>query len=157
MSEGELGFPFARELREQHDALRAVVRWFQAELGPEPAREPGRAAHARDFLCEFREQLVRHFRFEELNGFEGALGSDDPEVQAWARELVRQHHAFERELTGFLEQLELSPAGSSVPDPLLGELAAFFGALRRHDAEENALMLWISRGPLDIEREGRGP
>jgi hypothetical protein len=157
VSEGELGFPFARELREQHDALRTAVRWFQAELGAQRAREPGRAAHARDFVREFREQLVQHFRFEELNGFEGAFGSDDPEVQGWARELIRQHHAFERELSGLLEQLELCPAGAAVPGRLLGELAAFFGARRRHDAEENAFMLRISRGPLDFEREAGEP
>ena len=31
MAAPELKFPFARELQEQHDALRAAVRWFRAE------------------------------------------------------------------------------------------------------------------------------
>jgi hypothetical protein len=36
-------------------------------------------------------------------------------------------------------------------------MRSFFGALRRHDAEENALILWISQGPTDFVRHPEIP
>ncbi len=157
MSDAELKFPFARELEEQHDALRAAVRWFQSEL--EAGRAGGRDVRreAREFLLVFREQLVQHFRFEELNGFEGGFGSDDPELQRWTRELVRAHHEFEQRLVALLSRLEQAGAGPELPEPWLGELRVLLGDLRRHDAEENALLLWIARGPVDFAREHDPP
>lgn len=153
----ELEFPFSRELREQHDALRAAARWLQAEL--EQERAGGRAARgdARDSLRVFREQLVQHFRFEERNGFEGGVGSHDPEIQRWTLELVRQHHALEERLDALLSRPEESGSEPGITAPWLTELRAFFAALRRHDAEENALLLWISRGPTDFGRDLEGP
>lgn len=150
----ELKFPFARELREQHDALRAAVRWFRALAERSGSSESGRA-DAREFLRVFRDQLVQHFRFEELNGFEGGVGSHDAEIQRWIQELMRQHRAFEGRLDGLL--LRLKESGNDQWIPLLTELGAFFGDLRRHDAEEDALLLWISRGPTDFARDRGEP
>lgn len=154
MTAPELRFPFAHELQEQHDALRAAVRWFQAELDPGRPGGPAARGAAREFLRVFREQLIRHFRFEELNGFEGGVGSHDPEIQRWTQELIRQHHAFEERMSALEQRLEEAGEGQAVPEPLLAELGAFFSALRRHDAEENALLLWISQGPTDFARHG---
>ncbi len=157
MATAELKFPFARELQEQHDALRAAIRWFRAEAEQErPCGNAGRG-DPREFLRVFREQLSLHFRFEELNGFEGGVGSHDPEIQRWTQELIRQHRAFEVRLNALLLRLEESGDDPGIPAPLLSELGVFFGDLRRHDAEENALLLWISRGPADFERDLEGP
>ena len=155
MAAADLKFPFARELQEQHDALRTAVRWFRAEAERSHSSESGRV-DAGEFLRVFREQLVQHFRFEELNGFEGGVGSHDPEIQRWTQELIRQHRAFEERLDALLLRLE-GPNARKLSAALLTELGAFFGDLRRHDAEENALLLWISRGPADFARDLEGP
>lgn len=136
-------FPFAQELREQHDALRAVVRWFQAEIG---AGAPAARAEAREFLRVLSEQLAEHFRYEELAGLGGALDSRDPRLRIWAQELVRQHRAFEVRTGALRRQLEEAP-GEGLPAPLIAELGELFAGLRRHDAEENALLTWIAQRP----------
>ncbi len=105
------------------------------------------------FLRVFREQLVQHFRFEELNGFEGGFGSHDPEIQRWTLELIRQHHEFEARLSAILVRLQESASERGVPAAVLADLGAFFLDLRRHDAQENALLLWIARGPADFPRD----
>jgi hypothetical protein len=151
MPEREPSFPFAGELREQHDALRATLRWFQAELEGTPAGRLG-CAPASEFLRVFREQLVEHFRFEELSGFEGGASSPDSEIQNWTAELMRQHRALDERLQGLRRRLAEQDQQGAVPVPLRAELRAFFSALRRHDAEENALILWISQGPTDFVR-----
>jgi hypothetical protein len=148
----ELRFPFAGELREQHDALRTTMRWFQAELDRGEGERLG-CARASEFLRVFREQLVEHFRFEELSGFEGGVSSPDSEIQHWTAELMRQHQALEGRLRALLEHLGGVHADEALPAPLLAELRAFFSSLRRHDAEENALILWISQGPTDFVRQ----
>ncbi|NOT32320.1 MAG: hemerythrin domain-containing protein [Planctomycetes bacterium] len=153
----ELCFPFARELQEQHDALRAAVRWFQAEVEPAQPALAAERVNAREFLRVFREQLTQHFRFEELSGFEGGVGAHDPEIQRWTQELIRQHRAFEEHLDALSARLDATALDAGIPAVLLTELGAFFGALRRHDAEENALILWISRGPTDFARDTDGP
>lgn len=153
MDDAELKFPFARELEEQHDALRAAVRWYQSELETGIAEGRDGPREAREFLLVFREQLVQHFRFEELNGFEGGFGSDDPELRRWTQELVRQHHAFELRLVALLSRLDQVATSRELPEDWSAELRALLSDLRRHDAEENALMLWIARGPLDFARE----
>lgn len=149
MATADLKFPFARELREQHDALRTALRWFCAEA--EQGRPRGGAAGnaAFEILRVIRDQLIQHFRFEELNGFEGGLGSHEPEIQRRVQELVSQHRAFEARLDGCLDRLGRSGTEPAIPAPLLTDLAAFLVDLRRHDAEENALLLRISRGPID--------
>lgn len=150
MSDTELKFPFARELEEQHDAMRAAMRWLQAEVGPERKGPPCSPREARALLHPFREQLVLHFRFEERNGFQGGFASDDPEVQRWTQELVRQHHEFEQRLGALVGRLDRIGDGAKITDDWLVELQALLRALRRHDAEENAVLLWISRGPADF-------
>lgn len=157
MTTPELKFPFARELKEQHDALWATVRWFRSEVEQGRSSGPGEYVDEGAFLRVFREQLVQHFRFEELNGFEGGCGSHDPEIQRWTLEFIRQHHAFEERLDALLVRLEEPGSDGEIPAPLLTELGAFFGDLRRHDAEENALLLWVSRGPTDFARDIEGP
>lgn len=157
MTTPELEFPFARELQEQHDALRVAVRWFQAEVEREQPTRAGERAEAREFLRVFREQLTQHFRFEELSGFGGGVGAHDPELQRWIQELIRQHRAFEERLDALLARLDATGNDAEIPAALLMELGAFLGALRRHDAEENALLLWISRGPTDFARDTHGP
>jgi len=156
MATPELKFPFARELKEQHDALRATVRWFRSEV--EQGRSNGSGGPVGDaFLRLFHEQLVKHFRFEELHGFEGGSGSNDPEIQGWTLELFRQHHDLEERLGALIARLEESGSVREIPAPLLTELDAFFAALRQHDAEENALLSWISRGPADFARDTEEP
>ena len=146
MSDAEPKFPFARELEEQHDALRAAVRWFETELGSGRSEGRSGARAAREFLVPFREQLVGHFRFEERGGLASGFGSDDQGVRSWTQELVRQHHELEQRLDALLVHPG-QDGGSAGRDAWQAELLAFLGALRRHDAEENSLMLWISRGP----------
>ena len=156
MDSPEFRFPFASELREQHDALRTAIRWFQAEL----ARGPGErleCARAFQFLRMFREQLVEHFRFEELSGFEGGVSSPDSQIQALTQDLMRQHQGLEKDLLALLERLESMRAQEELPAPLLAWVRSFFSALRRHDAEENALILWISQGPTDFVRHPEIP
>ena len=157
MGDAELKFPFARELEEQHDALRAAMRWFDSELEADIAAGRDERRKAGEFLLVLREQLVQHFRFEELNGFEGGFGSDDPELRRWTQELVRQHHAFERRLDALLSPLEQSGPGPGLPEDWLVGLRALLADLRRHDAEENALMLWIGHGPVDFAHEPESP
>lgn len=139
----EPAFPFARELREQHDALRAVVRWFLAEAGRKPG---GRAQHARglELLRLLRDELHHHFRFEEQGAFQDGLSSGDRSIRAWTQELVRQHRGFEERLGALLCELERSPESGGVPAALLAKLATLLGALRRHDAEETALLRWVA-------------
>lgn len=141
----EPAFPFARELREQHDALRAVVRWFLAEAGRKPG---GPAQHARglELLRLFRDELHHHFRFEEQGAFQDGMSSRDRSIRGWTQELVRQHRDFEARLDALLGDLERSPAAGGVPAALLAKLANLLGALRRHDAEENALLRWVAGG-----------
>jgi hemerythrin HHE cation binding domain-containing protein len=131
-------FPFERELREQHDALRAFVRWLEAEL-----ERPG-ALDVLALLETFGVELARHFRFEEENGLADAFGSRVPEIRRWGAELVRQHVVLgERlcEIRRCAEAARANGAGRSL-DP---DIAEFCTALRRHDTEENAFLLWYSR------------
>jgi hypothetical protein len=152
MEAPELAFPFAGELHEQHAALRTAIRWLQAELASPDADRRTRA-RALEFLSVFREQLVQHFRFEELSGFDGGAFSSDSEIQGWTQELMRQHHALEAQLGTLIGRLEADAGAEQVHTELLAELGDFFRALRRHDAEENALILWITQGPTDFVRE----
>jgi hypothetical protein len=132
-------FPFERELREQHDALRAFVRWLEAELV-----RPG-SLDVLALLETFGAELARHFRFEEENGLTDAFGSHGPEIRRWSAELVGQHSVLEERLRAIRRSLEGAPAGVVVRPPL-AEIAEFCDALRRHDAEENAFLLCHMRG-----------
>lgn len=153
----DLNLPFGRELQEQHEALRASMQRIQSELGSGPSHERGGRGDLHECLPVFREQLIQHFRFEERNGFDGGFGLDDPEVERRMHELVLQHHEFEKRLGVFLQHLETAGAGARIPEALLADLGAFFGDLRRHDAEESALFLRIACGPKDFTRGFEGP
>ncbi len=145
----ELRFPFARELREQHDALRATARWLLAEI--ERAADPHEESFVHGPLRAFRYELGQHFGFEEKSGFEGAFGSPDSEVQRRCGELVRQHRQFERRLDAILVRLDaLQGLGQVLPPELRADLRCFFDDLRRHDAEENALAQQITYGAVDL-------
>jgi len=145
MTSPELKFPFARELQEQHDALRATVRWFQSEFDPGRLRGQRRSGAASGFLREFREELIRHFRFEEQAGDQAETGWRDPDIQPRMQELARQHGAFEERLESLQRRLEAAGPESAIALPLLRELGGFFADLGRHEAEERALLRRISR------------
>ncbi len=134
----ELSFSFGRELREQHDAVRATARWLQAEL--DRAADLHEESFVHGPLRAFRHELGEHFRFEERGGFGGACASSDPEIRACCGRLLRQHGEFERRLDALLMRLEsLHGLGQVLPPELLADLRCFFDDLARHDAEENAL------------------
>lgn len=137
----EHGFPFERELREQHDALRASVRWLAAEV------DRGAELDLVALLDMFAGELVGHFRFEERHGLAEALGCPALEVRRWGAELVRQHGEMEQRLDELQRCVDaLRAAGSARAFPR-SELAALLTAIRRHDAEENALLHWLARHP----------
>ena len=146
----ELQFPFALELREQHDAVRSTAKWLEVELERSSA-----AGESLDAVVEtlrvFRTQLVEHFHFEERGGFEGSFGSADPVVRRRAGDLVRQHRALTARLDAALARDDRPRA----PADLVGELRLFFRALRQHDELEDALLqdvqLHEPPGPLRDE------
>ena len=76
----EIEFPFARELGEQHAAVRSTVKWLEIEIArSSPAGIPGEVAVTT--LHVFRAQMSEHFRFEERGGFEAGFGSADMEIR----------------------------------------------------------------------------
>jgi hypothetical protein len=148
MSAPNVRFPFSIELREQHAALRSTLSWLEAQVAQSGVRVFGERSFL-DLLCTWRHHLGEHFRFEEVNGFEGGFGSPDPEIQELTGTFVRQHRALEARLDGLLDRAK-APPGAEDAGLLLDELLLFFRQLRRHDALEDAMLQRIVHGPLDL-------
>jgi len=148
MSSTSVRFPFSVELKEQHAALRSTLHWMEAQV----AERRERVFVERNFLGllrTFREHLGEHFRFEEVNGFEGGFCSPDAEIQELAGSFVRQHRALEARLDALLDRTA-APPGAEDACLLLDELLLFFRQLRRHDALEDAMLQRIVHGPTDL-------
>lgn len=141
-------FPFAIELREQHAALRSTLGWMEAEISAKGEHIFAERTFL-GFLRTWRVHLGQHFRFEELNGFEGGFASSDAEIQELAGSLVRQHRALEARLDALLDRTA-APPGAEDAEEMLVELRRFFRQLRQHDALEDAMLQRIVHGPTDL-------
>lgn len=141
----ELGFPFARELGEQHAAVRVTLRWIEAELARQASCSRLDDSLQRS-LRTFRQELGEHFSFEERHGFEGGFDSPEPEIQRVTSRLVREHREFERRMDEILDQLGKSTTAAGA----VAALHAFFDDVRRHDAEESSLLLRIVHGAMEF-------
>lgn len=144
MAADDLAFPFARELSEQHDALRTTARWIEAEVH--------RLRHCQNregFLLvplrAFAHELGEHFRFEERHAF-GLSARPSPAaatgpIPAEVLGFVGEHRSFERRLATILVRVEAGEALDCVVAPdILADLHDFFDELRRHDARETAFV-----------------
>ena len=148
MSSTNVRFPFSIELREQHAALRSTLSLLEAQVAQKGERVFGERSFL-GHLRTWREHLGQHFHFEEVNGFEGGFGSDDPEIQEQTGSFVRQHRALEARLDVLLDRTA-APPGAEDAALLLDELLLFFRQLRLHDALEDAMLQRIVHGPLDL-------
>src|SRR5262245_37798545 len=105
----EVEFPFARELGEQHAAVRSTVKWLEIEIArSNRSGMPGEVAVTT--LHVFRVQMGEHFRFEERGGFDTGFGSDDADVLRRTAELVRQHRSLESRLDAILASIARAAA-----------------------------------------------
>jgi hypothetical protein len=93
--------------------------------------------------------LREHFRFEEVNGFEGGFASPDPEIHELTSGFVRQHRALEARMDDVLARAG-APSGAEDAAELMEELLRFFRQLRQHDAQEDAMLQRIVHGPVDF-------
>jgi hypothetical protein len=148
VSTSDVRFPFSIELREQHAALRSTLHWMEVEMAEKGAHAFGERSFL-ELLRTWRGHLGQHFHFEEENGFEGAFGSPDPEIQELTGTLVRQHRALEARLDALLDRMD-APPGAEDAGLLRDELLLFFRQLRRHDALEDAMLQRIVHGPQDL-------
>lgn len=147
MTAEELAFPFARELHEQHDALRTTARWIEAEVN-RLRNCQNREGFLLVPLRAFAHELGEHFRFEERHAFglkEGPTSvraePHDPSSQG-VLAFAEEHRAFERRLATILVRIDSSDALDCViPADVLADLHCFFDDLRRHDARESAFVL----------------
>jgi hypothetical protein len=148
MSATNVRFPFSIELKEQHAALRSTLHWMEVQVAEKGERVFG----DRSFLAllrTWRDHLLQHFRYEEVNGFEGGFGSPDVEIQELTGTFVRQHRALEARLDWLIDRTS-APPGAEDPFLMLDELLLFFRQLRRHDSLEDAMLQRIVNGPQDL-------
>jgi hemerythrin-like domain-containing protein len=154
MTAHDLAFPFARELHEQHDALRTTARWIEAEVS-----RLRHSQHREGFLLvplrAFAHELGEHFRFEERHAFGLRSGPDaqaalpGPARHEALLAFTEEHRVFERRLASILVRLQAGETLDSLVSPdILADLKGFFDDLRRHDARESAFVAH-PEGPAD--------
>jgi hypothetical protein len=139
---GPAQFPAGREIAEEHDAIRSVMRWIETEL----RRHMESAEGERDLsamlgpLRSFLSSLAEHFRFEEESGVLPAaiLVRENPEenLRSWRE----QHQRILMRLNGSIRVLETATSDRPPPASFAGELRDVFADLRAHDAVENDLL-----------------
>ena len=130
----------AVRLREEHDAIRTVMGWIEAEMERE-LREGGRVEGNGPLLGplrSFRDHLLEHFRTEERGNVlvEPLKGSFAPS------ELHDEHAALADRLDTLIEELERARSDGRPADDHFGQrLKALFRDLQRHDARETGILL----------------
>ena len=128
------------EIREEHSAIRALMKWIERDLAVE-ARSPegisGRSALTGP-LRSFREHLERHFEFEERCGVIEAALLTFADAESLIHEWRQQHVILIRRIDACVETLERSArTGKPVGPEFAADLRGVFVDLRHHDALEN--------------------
>jgi len=131
------------EIAEDHSAIRAIMRWIEAEL----ARQADSAVGIRGDgpllgpLRSFRDHLDRHFEFEERSGVLPAaialLPVGSPTLEEWKQ----QHRDLLLRLNRAIRLLEqAAKTSAALADSFEAELRRVFDDLRDHDKLENRLL-----------------
>ena len=141
MNEKKLAFPFSQEIAEEHDAIRATMRWIESELARTDEGAPKDCRPLLAILQGFAEHLAVHFEHEERGGFVGAQGLPDSAIRGEIAALVLEHRSFEGRLEALIETIE--QARESSPSVFAAPLCKLFADLRRHDALETVLLARI--------------
>lgn len=149
MSSEKPHFSDLQEIDEEHSAIRAIMRWIEAELARQ-AESPGGIRGDGPLLGplrSFRDHLDRHFEFEERSGVLPAAIALRPEGSPTLEEWKQQHRDLQLQLNRAIRLLEqAAKTSAALAESFEAELRRVFADLREHDKLENRL-LGMRRSP----------
>lgn len=139
-------------LREEHellgDAQKALVAAVAAARGAGAGPQAGLASAIRAFAGH----LVRHFDYEEAEGYLAPEIERRPTDAPVAEALLRQHEGIRADLVGLLSDLDARLADPEERTLLLSNLREVLIRLQAHESSETSLVLdvfWTEEGTGD--------
>jgi hypothetical protein len=125
--------PVADTLRRAHAAVLEDLRALEQAVGPGPG---GSAAQVCARLEAMQAHLVRHFLFEEWNGYLDGVRQKEPRLGRAVEKLAGEH----RELADELEGLVAATRAGDPEGSLRERVRRWLGRVRRHEARGNDLV-----------------
>jgi hypothetical protein len=106
----------------------------------EAAVQPGSGLNIEDvrpLLAATHAHLLRHFRFEEHDGYMDLVRTQEPRLERAVQHLADEHHQLAQSLDDLIA--EADNAGS-LSDKLRSEVQAWLAGVRSHEERENELV-----------------
>ena len=125
-----------QKILEEHRALRKLLAQIEQELTKKssPVTEVG------DLLGQLGDRLVRHFAFEEEEGYFSDAVSRSPQLVAKANDLMAQHPKMCARVRDLTIQIGPSPSAPDWWEETRTRFLAFKEELLKHERTEDALI-----------------
>ena len=136
-------FSTEKEIAEEHSAIRAIMRWIEADLERQSASPEGIQGNGPLLgpLRSFRDHLSHHFDFEERSGVLPAAITLLPDGSPTIRKWHGQHRDLLLRLDRSIAMLEEAAKSEGPVRPTFElELHELFVQLRQHDVFENQVL-----------------
>jgi hypothetical protein len=124
----------AESLSQAHAALLAELRELEQAVHPSSGES---LAELRARLGEARADIIKHFRFEEQNGYMDVVRKREPRLEWNIQQLADGHRQLADSLDGLVQE---SGTATKLGDTLLQEIRAWIERLRQHEAREDDLV-----------------
>lgn len=128
---------FLQEIKDDNLRLRELI--VQAD-----ASRRGQVGKFAEVLADLRDQLAMHFTLEEAYGYFDDAVTEAPRLSERASRLRGEHQDLYTGLCRLLDQVEHARRRHGkhrVPEKIRQAFVEFQRALKRHESEENALIL----------------
>lgn len=139
-------------LRQEHDLLGDAQKALAAEVSAARSTGQGPQPRLAFAIRAFADHLVRHFDYEEAEGYLAPALERRPTDAPAAEDLLRQHEGIRADLVGILTDLDTRLADPEERTLLLTTLREVLLRLQAHEAAETSLVLdafWTEEGSGD--------
>jgi hypothetical protein len=125
---------FAEALHQAHTDLLEDLRELEQAARPESGAGP---AELGTHLGQAQAHLLKHFAFEEQDGYMAPVLREEPRFEPQVRELLAQHSHLAQTLDTLIADVRTAPG---VQDGHRQRLAAWLKSVRLHEGRENQLV-----------------
>jgi len=128
------GTSVAEALGRAHTALFEDLQKLEAMVHPAPGKG---LLELRARLDATHVHITEHFRFEEQNGYMGAVRKREPRLERTIQQLADEHRQLAQSLDSLIGDAR---EATSLGDPLRNEVREWIGRVREHEGRENDLI-----------------
>jgi hypothetical protein len=118
-------------------AHRSLLKDLRKVRDAAQATSPEGPAGLADLLEATRADILKHFRFEEQNGYMASVLEAQPHLERAARHLQEEHGQLLRSLD---ELIGATRSAAALTDDLREKVANWAQSVQRHERSENALV-----------------